>query len=109
MKIIFLIREFFKKHNQTEAEKITDAQFMKIQQRNVHMLNYFNGEQNRKSKLEVISTDLENLNSKSLFTCVIFKFNQKVALLNIKNETLGIILIGLNCLIECFKEITFKK
>lgn len=83
---------------------------MRIQQRNVYMLKYFEGEQSRNSKLEVISADLENLNSKSLFTEVIFQFNQKVPLLNMKNETRGIILVGLKSLIECFEEIiTFKK
>ena len=109
MKVIFLIWEFFKKHPQTEIAKITETQFMRIQQRNVYMLKYFEGEQSRNSKLEVISADLENLNSKSLFTGVIFQFNQKAALLNMKNETLGIILVGLKSLIECFEEITFKK
>ncbi len=110
MKVIFLIWEFFKKHPQTEIAKITETQFMRIQQRNVYMLKYFEGEQSRNSKLEVISADLENLNSKSLFTEVIFQFNQKVPLLNMKNETRGIILVGLKSLIECFEEIiTFKK
>ncbi|WP_430936774.1 hypothetical protein [Saccharicrinis sp. 156] len=108
MKIIFLIWEFFKEYHQTETEKITEPQFMRIQQRNVHMLKYFEGEQSKKSKLEVISADLENLKSKALFTGVIFQFNQKIALLNMKNETRGIILVGLKSLIECFEEIAYK-
>ncbi len=109
MKVLFLIWEFFNKHRQTEIAKITESQFIRIQQRNIHMLKYFEGEQSRKSKLEVISADLENLNSKALFTGVIFQFNQKVALLNMKNETRGIILVGLKSLIECFEEITLRK
>lgn len=109
MKIIFLIWEFFKKHHQIKTEKITVPQFMRIQQRNVHMLKYFEGEQSENSKLEVISADLENLNSKSLFTGILFQFNQKVALLNMDNETRGILLVGLKSLIECFEEITFRK
>ena len=109
MKIIFLIWEFFKKYHQTKTEKITEAQFIRIQQRNVNMLKYFGEEQGINSKLEVISADLENLNSKALFTGVIFQFDQKVALLNMKNKTRGIVLVGLKSLIECFEEITFKK
>ncbi len=109
MKVIFLIWEFFKKYPQTEITKITETQFMRIQKRNVYMLKYFEGEKSRNSKLEVISADLENLYSKSLFTGVIFQFNQKAALLNIKNETRGMILVGLKSLIECFEELTFRK
>jgi hypothetical protein len=109
MKIIFLIWEFFKKHHRAEIAKITETQFLRIQQRNVHMLKYFEGEQSKNSKLEVISADLENLKSKSLFTGVIFQFNQKVALLNMKTKTRGIILVGLKSLIECFEEITLRK
>ncbi len=109
MKIIFLIWEFFKKHHRAEIAKITETQFLRIQQRNVHMIKYFEGEQSKNSKLEVISADLENLKSKSLFTGVIFQFNQKVALLNMKTETRGIILVGLKSLIECFEEVTLRK
>ncbi len=109
IKIIFLIWEFFKKHPQTEIAKITETQFMRIQQRNDYMLKYFEGEQSENSKLEVISADLKNLKSKALFTGVIFQFNQKIALLNIKNESRGVILVGLKSLIECFEEITYRK
>lgn len=109
MKIFFLIWEFFKKYHRIEIAKITETQFMRIQQRNVYMLKYFEGEQSKNSKQEVISSDLEHLKSKSLFTGVIFQFNQKTALLNMKSETRGIILVGLKSLIECFEEITIRK
>ena len=72
MKVIFLIWEFFKNHNQIEHTKISETQFMRIEQRNIHMLKYFEGEQGNKAKLELISTDLANLKSKSLFTGIIF-------------------------------------
>ena len=104
-KVIFLIWEFFKEYPQSKKIKITETQFIRLQQRNVHMLKYFKGEQSDNSKLEVISSDLENLKSKALFTGVIFQFNHKKALLNMKNETRGIILVGLKSLIECFEEI----
>lgn len=109
MKIFFLIWEFFKKYHRIEIAKITETQFMRIQQRNVYMLKYFEGEQSKNSKQEVISSDLEHLKSKSLFTGVIFQFNQKTALLNMKSETRGKILVGLKSLIECFEEITIRK
>lgn len=108
IKVIFLIWEFFKNHHQVELIKISETQFMRIQQRNVHMLKYFEGEHGKNAKLELVSSDLENLNSKSLFTGVVFQFNQKVALLNMKEQTRGIILVGLKSLIESFEEIIYK-
>ena len=73
------------------------------------MLKYFEGEQGKIYELELISSDLNNFNSKSLFTEVIFQFNNKKALLNMKDESRGIILVGLKSLIECFEEVVFKK
>ncbi|MDA3882164.1 MAG: hypothetical protein PF481_02665 [Bacteroidales bacterium] len=109
LKIIFLIWEFFKNHSQIEQMKISESQFMRIQQKNIHMLKYLEGEQGKNAKMEFISTDLENLKSKSLFTGIIFQFNEKIALLDMNNETRGIILVGLKSLIECFEEIVFRK
>jgi len=109
MKIIFLIWEFFKNHSQIEQIKVSESQFMRIQQRNIHMLKYFEGEQGKNAKMEFISTDLENFNSKSLLTGIIFQFNEKIALLDMQNETRGIILVGLKSLIDCFEEIVFRK
>ncbi|MFO7869727.1 MAG: hypothetical protein R6U95_10565 [Bacteroidales bacterium] len=107
MKIIFLIWEFFKNHNQTQQTQVSESQFMRTQQRNIHMLKYFEGEEGRNAKMAFISTDLENLKSKSLFTGILFQFNEKTALLNMKNETRAILLVGLKSLIECFEEIVF--
>lgn len=109
LKVIFLIWEFFKNHSQIESTKISETQFMRIQQRNIHMLKYFEGEQGENAKLELVFSDLENLKSKSLFTGIIIQFNQKVALLDMKSENRGIILVGLKSLIECFEDIVFRK
>lgn len=109
MKIIFLIWEFFKNNSQIQQTKVSESQFMKIEKRNIYMLKYFEGEQGKNAKMEFISNNLENLKSKSLFAGIIFQFNEKTALLNMKNETRGIVLVGLKSLIECFEEIGFKK
>lgn len=109
MKIFFLIWEYFKNSYQVEKTKISESQFERIQQRNIHMLKYFEGEQGQSAKLELIASDLGHLKSKSLFTGIIFQFNQKASFLGMKNETRGIILVGLKSLIECFEEIVYKK
>ena len=107
MKIIFLIWEFFKSHSQIDKTKISETQFERIQQRNIYMLKYFEGEQGQKASKEFISTDLKNLRSKSLFGGISFQFFEKTSLLEMENEDKGIILVGMKSLIECFEEIVF--
>lgn len=108
MRIIFLIWEFFKYHNQINQTKISESQFSRIQQRNIYMLKYYEGEQGQKASMELISNDLKNLKSKSLFGGIVFQFFEKTPLLEMEIEDRGIILIGLKSLIECFEEIVFK-
>ena len=108
MRIIFLIWEFFKYHNQINQTKISESQFSRIQQRNIYMLKYYEGEEGQKASMELISTDLKNLKSKSLFGGIIFQFFEKIPLIEMEDKTRGNILIGLKSLIECFEEIVFK-
>lgn len=72
------------------------------------MLKYFDGEQGVNAKLELVGSDLKHLNSKSLFTGIIFQFNHKNALYDMKGGDRGILLIERKSLIECFEEIVFK-
>jgi hypothetical protein len=108
MKVVFLIWEFFKNHSQIEHQKISETQFERIQQRNVYMLKYYEGEKGESAKMDVVAADLMHLKSKSLFTGILFQFDHKSALINIDEEKKGIILVGLKSLIECFEEIVFK-
>lgn len=108
MKIIFLIWEYFKNHSQVNETKISESQFLRIQQRNIYMLKYYEGELGQKASIEFISTDLKNLKSKSLFGGIIFKFVEKTPLLEMENEDRSIILVGMKSLIECFEEIVFN-
>ena len=105
MKIIFLIWEFFKNNSQINQTKISESQFERIQQRNIYMLKYYEGEQGQKASTEFTSTDLRNLKSKSLFGGIIFQFFEKTPLLEMDIEDRGIILVGMKSLIECFEEI----
>lgn len=108
MRIIFLIWEFFKNQNQINITKISEAQFERIQQRNIYMLKYYEGEQGDKDKMEFVSADFKNLKSKSLFGGIVFHFFDKSPLLEMEKESRGIILVGLKSLIECFEEIVFR-
>lgn len=109
MKMIFLIWEFFKNHRQIQQSKVSESQFIKIQQRNIHMLNYFGGEQGRDAKMKLLAADLRFLKSKSLFAAILFQFDEEPVLSGMNNENKGIVLIGLKSLIECFEEIVYKK
>ena len=109
MKIIFLIWEFFKNHSQINKTKISESQFERIQQSNIYMLKYYEGEQGAKAKKEFISNDLKNSKSKCLFEGVIFQFANKRTLLEMKSETRGSTLVGLKSLIECFEEMVFEE
>ena len=108
MKIIFLIWEFFKNHSQINKTKISESQFERIQQSNIYMLKYYDGEQGQKASMELISNDLKNLKSKSLFAAIVFQFFEKIPLLEMENESRGSTLVGMKTLIECFEEIVFK-
>lgn len=107
MRIIFLIWEYFKNHSQINQKKVFEAQFSRIQQRNIYLLKYYEGEQGQKASMEFISTDLKHLKSKSLFGAITFQFFEKTPLLEMENENRGIILVGMKSLIECFEEIVF--
>ncbi len=109
MKMIFLIWEYFKDHSQINQTKISESQFERIHQRNIYMLKYYEGEQGQKASMELISNDLKNLKSKSLFGGIVFQFFEKASLSEMENEDRGIILVGMKTLIECFEEIMFKE
>lgn len=105
MKIFFLIWEYFKDFKPIKESKISESQFERIHNRNIHMLKYFEGEQGKNEKLKLVESDLKHLNSKPLFAGVISQFIRKKALINMRGEERGIVLIGLKSLIECFEEL----
>ena len=108
MKIIFIIWEYFKNFDKIHKIKISEKLFEKIQQRNIHMLKYIEGESGQIVQNNVVESDLRHLHSKALLSGIFFQFNQKKPLIEMNNEKKGIILIGMKSLIECFDEINTK-
>lgn len=108
MKIIFIIWEYFKNFEQIHKIKVSEKQFEKIQQRNIHMLKYFEGENGQNAQYNLVKSDLRHFHSKALLTGIFFQFNHKKSLIEMNNEEKGIILIGMKSLIECFDEINAK-
>jgi hypothetical protein len=105
MKIYFLIWEYFKDNKRIQAIKLTENHFEKIQQRNIKMLNYAAGEPCSVNVMEIYSTDLQNFQSKALFTTVLFRFNTRAVLLSMDKRKRGIIILGMKSFIECFETI----
>jgi len=104
-KILLVIWEYFKRKKQTENGTITEELYEGIHERNIKMLKYYEGETNLADKDAVISSDLNNMKSKALFTSVIFMFNTDKVLKRMKGSTKGIVIIGMKSLIECFEKV----
>lgn len=69
------------------------------------MLRYAQDEPNENDKLEIYSSDLQNIKSKSLLTAIFFRFNERPALSKMNIEYKGAIIIGIKCFIECFESL----
>lgn len=103
MKIYFLVWEYFRLKPNVQKKQVTESFFNKIQKRNFEMLKYSEGESTENEKLEIYSSDLQNLKSKSLLSAIFFRFNDRPTLRNMDIEKRGIILIGIKSFIECFE------
>jgi len=105
MIIYFLIWEYFKIKNTLPIKKVTEMDFEKIQNRNIQMLKYSDGESSHNDKMKVYSNDLKYLKSKSLLAENICKFQYRPILIKMDENKKNIILIGIKSFIECFETI----
>ena len=105
MKIYFLIWEYFKSNKNVQSKKVTETHFEKVQDRNIKLLKYTEGEPEQTDKLNVYSFDLAYLKSKSLLTAVLYRYNNRPVLVKMNQESKGIIFLGIKSFIECFETI----
>ena len=105
MKIYFLIWEYLKPNNNVQTKKVTEAYFEKVQHKNIEMFQYAEGEPGHSEKMQVYSSDLDNLRSKALLAVVLFRFNDRQVLLKMNEVKRGSILIGIKSFINCFETI----
>lgn len=105
MKIYFIVWEYFKLNPNLQTKQVTESYFNKIQKKNIEMLRYTQGEPKENDKIEIYSSDLQNLKSKSLMTAIFFRFNERPTLLKMNIEKKGAIMIGIKSFIECFETI----
>ena len=102
MKIYFLIWEYFGSNENLPKRKVTQAQFEKLQRGNKYMLDYSEGEP-EESREKIYTDTLQNLQSKSLWTAVLFRYNNRPVLINMDRENKGIILLGILSFIQSFE------
>lgn len=100
-KLILIVWEYFKRDQKAKNNKITLQQFEKIQRKNSHLLKYLEQDDDQ---LKTIESDLEHLDSKDLFTGLLFRFKTQNTLSNMSTENKSIIMIGMKTIIECFEE-----
>lgn len=105
MKIYFLIWEYFKHNKNVKTKKVTAAYFEQVQNRNIRMLHYAEGEHEHHDKLNIYSNDLQNIKSKALIATVLFRYNNRPVLSKMEEKKKGIILVGIKSFIECFEAI----
>jgi len=101
-KLILMIWEYFKENQNVKRTKMTQTQFEKAQDRNIHLLKYL---QEDSQQLKTIASDLEHLKSKDLLSGLFFQFQSQKILSDMSIEIKAIIMIGMKSIIECFEEI----
>lgn len=109
LRVLIIIWLFFKEHENVKSSKITVNTFEARQMKNVRFLKYLDGEPSKQDQDNIIDANLGALESKALFTAVLFKFKEGPALKKLHPEPSGIMLLGMKSLIECFEDISKSK
>lgn len=106
MKVFFLIWEYFRTNKKVQTIKVTQAHFEAIQDKNIDMLQHASGGKvNDNKKLKIYSSDLDNLKSKALFSAVLFRFNERLVLMQMEENKRGILFLGIKSFIDCFENL----
>lgn len=105
IRISFLVWEYFRSKPNVQKKQVTQTCFEKAQAKNIEMLKYSEGEPNKRAKMKIYSYDLQKLKSKTLWTAILFRFDNRPVLQKMNPETKGAILIGIKSFIHCFETI----
>ncbi len=105
MKIYFVIWEYFVPKARIKTKQITEADFYKAENKNIGMLKYCEGELIEDNQTSIYADDIQKLKSKSLWTAVLFRFNERPIINKMDTEIKAPVLIGIKSFIECFENI----
>ena len=105
LKIYFLIWEFFRKDKNVLAKKVTEADFLKVHNKQIEMLRYMEGEPTKKEKGKVVSYDFQKIKSRSLLAAVLLRYSDRPVIAKMDEQMKGHIFIGIKSFIECFENV----
>lgn len=105
VKMLFVIWNFFKGRGKFPRKKITEQQYDRILEKNIKMLQDSEREKDPEKKLEIYNSELSKIESKALFAAIYLLFDTEPALIKMRTEMKGIIMLGMVSLIECFEAI----
>lgn len=99
---LIIIWKFFDNNVFIRKNPLTEEFFMEVDKKNIEFMKYLSGEHSGTSFDEACAADLESLESKALFTGMLFRYNEIEAIKQMDTELKGEILLGVKSLIECF-------
>ena len=106
IRIIIIIWLFFKDYKGVKKQTINDIQFEQQQQKNVQFLQYLEGEPTLHAQSVTTELNLQQLQSKALFTAVLYRVLEGQHLQHLDTEEQGIMILSLKSLIECFESLS---
>jgi hypothetical protein len=101
IKIIFMIWEYFK--NKVN-KAINEEQFETVHRNTAYFYKYLEEENVEIEKSNLIENDINSIKSKSLLAALLYRFRSQKTLIEMNEETRGILIIGMKSLIFCFEE-----
>lgn len=105
MKIYFMIWEYFKSSPGVQTTQVSEDFFERIQAKTIKLLSYLEVETSQQKKERIISADLSSFRSKALITAVLFLYQSRPVLLQMKENVRAIVLINIRSFIECFESL----
>ena len=105
LKIYFLIWEFFRKDKNVLAKKVTEADFLKVHNKQIEMLRYMEGEPTKKEKGKVVLYDFQKIKSRSLLAAVLLRYSDRPVIANMDEQMKGHVFVLFKSFIECFENL----
>ncbi len=107
--LFILIWMYFKEHQSIRSTPLTQEQFEKKHHNNMQLLRYLEGETpGSPAHTKVTAGNMQRMQSKALWTAIIYQFKEMKALQSLKEELKAILLIDLKSTIDGLEEIRGK-
>ncbi len=102
-----LVWMYFREHKKARITPLSQDQFEKKQQQNLRFLKYLEGETTGSAAhTKATAADMQRMQSKALWTAIVYRFNERKALQNLEGVLKAMVLIGLKSIIEGLEQNT---